>query len=165
MLLADGLTRNELNRNRRKNLGCLKSTSTMLSVRKRIIRRRRLYGSRANKYTPEELLLMKTQDIGYIFQKVQSEKKKTEKLTATLHSLDNWPSSRYVYFAEDRKEAREIQSCPKSGKMPVSEDIPDRIKRKTAGSDRELEGRRKRVNELEKIYMDMAMQKELQKKR
>ncbi|CAN6694516.1 unnamed protein product [Malus baccata var. baccata] len=46
--------------------------------------------------------------------------------------------------------------------MPVSEDIPDRIKRKTAGSYRELEGRRKRVNELEKIYMDMAMQKELQ---
>ncbi|TQD76544.1 hypothetical protein C1H46_037916 [Malus baccata] len=118
--------------------------------------------SRANKYNPEELLRMKTQDIGYIFQKVQSEKKKTEKLTATLHSLDNWPSSRYVYFAEDRKEAREIQSRPKSGKMPVSEDIPDHIKRKTAGSYRELEGRRKRVNELEKIYMDMAMQKELQ---
>ncbi|CAN6560806.1 unnamed protein product [Malus baccata var. baccata] len=133
--------------------------------------------SRANKYTPEELLLMKTQDIGYIFQIVQSEKKKTEKLTVTLHSLDNWPSSRYVYFAEDRKEAREIQSRPKSGKMPVSEDIPDpryccfvclillySMCRKTAGSYRELEGRRKRVNELEKIYMDMAMQKELQKK-
>ncbi|XP_048441670.1 probable U3 small nucleolar RNA-associated protein 11 [Pyrus x bretschneideri] len=81
-----------------------------------------------------------------------------------LHSLDNRPSSRHVYFTEDRKEAREIQSRPKSGKMPVSEDIPDHIKRKTAGSYRELEGRRKRVNELEKIYMDMAMQKELQKR-
>ena len=33
------------------------------------------YRSQANKYTPEELMLMKTQDIGYIFQKVQSEKK------------------------------------------------------------------------------------------
>ncbi|KAB2615746.1 U3 small nucleolar RNA-associated protein 11 [Pyrus ussuriensis x Pyrus communis] len=101
--------------------------------------------SRANKYTPEELLLMKTQDIGYIFQKVQSEKK----VINTRH--------KYV-----EKEAREIQSRPKSGKMPVSEDIPDHIKRKTAGSYRELEGRRKRVNELEKFYMDMAMQKELQ---
>lgn len=31
--------------------------------------------SEANKYTPEELMLMKTQDIGYVLQKVQSEKK------------------------------------------------------------------------------------------
>ncbi|CAN6543521.1 unnamed protein product [Malus baccata var. baccata] len=120
--------------------------------------------SQANKYTPEELMLMKTQDIGYIFQKVQSEKKKIEKLTATLHSLDNRPSSRHVYFVEDREEAREIQSRSRSGKMPVSEDIPDHIKRKTAGSYRELEARSNRVNELEKIYMDMAMQKELKKK-
>ncbi|CAL2278807.1 unnamed protein product [Prunus armeniaca] len=59
--------------------------------------------NQANKYTPEELLLMKTQDIGYIIQKVQSEKKKIEKLTATLHFLDNRPSSRHVYFAEDRE--------------------------------------------------------------
>uniref|UniRef100_A0A2N9EL32 U3 small nucleolar RNA-associated protein 11 n=1 Tax=Fagus sylvatica TaxID=28930 RepID=A0A2N9EL32_FAGSY len=29
----------------------------------------------ANKYTPEELMLMKTQDMGYILQKLQSEKK------------------------------------------------------------------------------------------
>ncbi|XP_050109893.1 probable U3 small nucleolar RNA-associated protein 11 isoform X1 [Malus sylvestris] len=205
MPLADGLTRSELNRNRGKNLGFLKSIRTMLSVRKHITKRRRLYGlclvclftqqilkqkafyrnpdefnfkmiktrtvngvhkleSQANKYTPEELMLMKTQDIGYIFQKVQSEKKKIEKLTATLHSLDNRPSSRHVYFAEDREEAREIQSCSRSGKMPVSEDIPDHIKRKTAGSYRELEARSNRVNELEKIYMDMAMQKELKKK-
>ncbi|PQQ10409.1 putative U3 small nucleolar RNA-associated protein 11 [Prunus yedoensis var. nudiflora] len=120
--------------------------------------------SQANKYTPEELFLMKTQDIGYIIQKVQSEKKKIEKLTATLHSLDNRPSSRHVYFAEDREEAKEIQSCSKSGTMPASEDIPDHIKRKTTASYRELEARRNRVNELEKIYTDMAMQKELQKK-
>ncbi|KAH0986828.1 hypothetical protein GBA52_014005 [Prunus armeniaca] len=79
---------------------------------------------RQNKYTPEELLLMKTQDIGYILQKVQSEKKKIEKLTATLHSLDNRPSSRHVYFAEDREEAKEIHSRSKSGTMPASEDIP-----------------------------------------
>lgn len=31
--------------------------------------------SQANKYTQEELMLMKTQDIGYILQKIQSEKK------------------------------------------------------------------------------------------
>lgn len=119
----------------------------------------------ANKYTPEELLLMKTQDIGYVLQKVQSDKKKIEKLTATLHSLDNRPSSRHVYFAEDREEAKELRSSSsRGGILPPSENIPDRIKRKTAASYRELEARRKRVQDLEKIYMDMAMQKELQKK-
>jgi U3 small nucleolar RNA-associated protein 11 len=34
----------------------------------------------ANKYTPEELMLMKTQDMGYILQKLQSEKKVDEYL-------------------------------------------------------------------------------------
>ncbi|KAH0977705.1 hypothetical protein GBA52_027424 [Prunus armeniaca] len=116
--------------------------------------------NQANKYTPEELLLMKTQDIGYIIQKVQSEKKKIEKLTATLHFLDNRPSSRHVYFAEDRFELHLLFG----GTMPASEDIPDHIKRKTASSYRELEARRNKVNELEKIYTDMAMQKELQKR-
>ena len=37
-----------------------------------------LFRSEANKYTQEELMLMKTQDIGYILQKVQSEKKVCE---------------------------------------------------------------------------------------
>lgn len=36
------------------------------------------------------------------------------------------------------------------------------ICRKTAASYRELEARKNRVQELEKIYMDMSMQKELQ---
>ncbi|XP_050367905.1 probable U3 small nucleolar RNA-associated protein 11 [Argentina anserina] len=119
----------------------------------------------ANKYTPDELLLMKTQDIGYVLQKVQSEKKKIAKMTATLHSLDNRPSSRHVYFAEDREEARELQSRGSRGEiLPGSQNIPVCIKKKTAASYRELEARRARVQNLEKIYMDMAMQKELQKK-
>lgn len=98
-----------------------------------------LYRSQANKYTQEELMLMKTQDIGYILQKLQSERKvpmndfwyikgymifptwlwwwklfatnhrhyfillqKIEKLTAVLHSVDNHPSNRHIYYAEDR---------------------------------------------------------------
>ncbi|KAF5747906.1 U3 small nucleolar RNA-associated protein 11 [Tripterygium wilfordii] len=120
--------------------------------------------SEANKYTHEELMLMKTQDMGYILQKLQSDKKKIERLTAVLHSLDGQPSNRHVYYAEDREEAKEMQSqFPKDGKVTVSEDFPDGIVRKTAASYRELEARKKRVNELEKVYMDMALQKELQK--
>ncbi|KAK9196889.1 hypothetical protein WN943_005022 [Citrus x changshan-huyou] len=119
----------------------------------------------ANKYTQEELMLMKTQDIGYVLQKLQSERNKIEKLTTMLHSLDNNPSSGHVYFAEDREEAKEIKS--QSGRkdaLPDFDDIPDHIKRKTAASYRELEGRKKRVQELEKLYMDMSLHKELQKK-
>ncbi|XP_062169999.1 probable U3 small nucleolar RNA-associated protein 11 [Alnus glutinosa] len=95
--------------------------------------------SEANKYTQEELMLMKTQDMGYILQKLQNEKKgdKIEKLAAVLHSLDNQPSNRRVYYVEERK---------------------------TAASYRELKARRNRVSQLEKLYMDMELQKELQKK-
>ncbi|XP_027346000.1 probable U3 small nucleolar RNA-associated protein 11 [Abrus precatorius] len=121
--------------------------------------------SEANKYNQEELILMKTQDIGYVLQKVQSERKKIERLTATLHSLDNQPSNKRVFFAEDREEAKELQSqYPKSEIPLTSDDIPASIKRKTARSYQQLEARRSRLNQLEKIYMDMAMQKELQKK-
>ncbi|XP_059631927.1 probable U3 small nucleolar RNA-associated protein 11 [Cornus florida] len=122
--------------------------------------------SQANKYTQEELMLMKTQDIGYILQKVQSEKKKIEKLKAMLHSLDNQPSNRHVYYAEDREDAKEIQlrNLEEGGRVPAFENVPSHIKRKTAASYRELEARKSRVNELEKLYMDMALKKELQKK-
>ncbi|KAH1250367.1 putative U3 small nucleolar RNA-associated protein 11 [Glycine max] len=108
--------------------------------------------SEANKYTQQELMLMKTQDMGYILQKIQSERNKIERLTASLHSIDKQPVNKHVLFAEESK-------------IPfTSEDIPAGIKRKTAQSYQELEARRSRLNQLEKIYMDMAMQKELQKK-
>ncbi|XWS65314.1 hypothetical protein CRYUN_Cryun05aG0082600 [Craigia yunnanensis] len=121
--------------------------------------------NQANKYTQEELMLMKTQDIGYVLQKLQSEKKKIEKLTGVLHSVDNHPSNRHIYYAEDRQEARELQSQSSESRVsPPSDDIPDHIKRKTATSYRELEARKSRVNQLEKLCMDMSLKKELQKK-
>ncbi|WOL07130.1 putative U3 small nucleolar RNA-associated protein 11 [Canna indica] len=120
--------------------------------------------SEENKYTPEELMLMKTQDIGYVLQKVQSEKKKIERLSSMLHTLDYQPENKHVYYAEDRDEAKEIHSRSlQKNDSPVVVNAPSRIKRKTAASYRELEARKKRVQELEKIYSDMALQKELQK--
>ncbi|GFP95000.1 probable U3 small nucleolar RNA-associated protein 11 [Phtheirospermum japonicum] len=53
--------------------------------------------------------------------------KKIEKLSGMLHCLDNHSSSKHVYYAEDRK---------------------------MAASYRELETRKNRVQELERIYMD-----------
>ncbi|KAL9440609.1 hypothetical protein AB3S75_019305 [Citrus x aurantiifolia] len=145
--------------------------------------------SQANKYTQEELMLMKTQDIGYILQNLLlycvygaykdclfnyirhiSLKnyflvQKIEKLNTMLHSLDSNLSSRHVYYAEDREEAKEIKYISgRKATLLVFDDIPDHINRKTAASYRELEGRKKRVQELEKLFMDMPLQKELQKK-
>ncbi|KAK7368747.1 hypothetical protein VNO80_10777 [Phaseolus coccineus] len=120
--------------------------------------------SEANKYTQEELMLMKTQDMGYILQKVQSERKKIERLTASLHSIDNQPANKHVFFAEDREEAKELQSQYSKSEIPrTTDNIPAVIKRKTARSYKELEARKNRLSQLEKIYMDMAMKKELQK--
>ncbi|KAJ8484598.1 hypothetical protein OPV22_017083 [Ensete ventricosum] len=118
--------------------------------------------SEANKYTPEELMLMKTQDVGYVLQKVQSEKKKIERLNSAFHTLDHQPENKNV------EEAKEIQSRQfekrdslASVKVPVVEAIyPDEV---LAASYRELEARQKRVQDLEKLYSDMALPKELQK--
>ncbi|XP_065867710.1 probable U3 small nucleolar RNA-associated protein 11 [Euphorbia lathyris] len=121
--------------------------------------------SQANKYTQEELMLMKTQDIGYVLQKLQSEKKKIEKLSATLHSLGSQPSNKHIYYADDREEAKELRSRSADTNVgSASEDVPDDINRKIAKSYRELEARKNRANQLEKVYMDMALKKELQKK-
>ncbi|XP_014491118.1 probable U3 small nucleolar RNA-associated protein 11 [Vigna radiata var. radiata] len=120
--------------------------------------------SEANKYTQEELMLMKTQDMAYILQKVQSERKKIERLTASLHSIDNPPANKHVFFAEDREEAKELQSRYSKSEIPLTIDnILTGIKRKTDRSYKELEARKDRLSQLEKIYMDMAMKKELQK--
>ncbi|KAG6486706.1 probable U3 small nucleolar RNA-associated protein 11 [Zingiber officinale] len=120
--------------------------------------------SEANKYTPEQLMLMKTQDIGYVLQKIQSEKKKIERLSSALHTLDHQPGNKHVYYAADREEAEEIQSrAPQMSNSVASLKIPKGIVKKTAASYKELEARKTRVQELEKIYSDMALQKELQK--
>ncbi|KAL6853799.1 hypothetical protein ACP4OV_019828 [Aristida adscensionis] len=117
-----------------------------------------------NKYSEEELLLLKNKDMGYILQRIQTEKKKIEKLCSTLHELDNKRPNKHVYFAEDREEAKEIQSSiEQSSKSPGFDNIPSRIKKKTASSYRELEERKQRLQKLEKLYADMALQKELKK--
>ncbi|PPR89583.1 hypothetical protein GOBAR_AA31099 [Gossypium barbadense] len=62
----------------------------------------------------------------------------------------------------DREEARELQSQASESRVTLpSGDIPDLIK-KTAASYRELEARKSRVNQLEKLYMEMSLNKELQ---
>lgn len=121
--------------------------------------------SRANKYSAEELMIMKTQDIGYVFQKLQSEKKKIERLNSTLHLMDSQTPNRHVYFAENSEEVKEIQAkSSQTEKLHFFKNVPSRIKRQTIAAYNELEGRKARVQQLEKIHSEMTMQKELQKK-
>nr|ACG28289.1 hypothetical protein [Zea mays] len=47
--------------------------------------------------------------------------------------------------------------------MPDLDNIPSRIKKEIASSYRELEERKQRLQKLEKLYADMALQKELKK--
>ncbi|GAB2282929.1 U3 small nucleolar RNA-associated protein 11 [Dionaea muscipula] len=122
-------------------------------------------GIEANKYSPEELMLMKTQDKGYLMQKIQSEKKKIERLEASLHSVNGQSSRGHVYYAEDAEEAKEIQiRSLENGEFPTHEAVPERIRRQVAKSYKELEARKKRVNDMERIHRDMAMKMELRKK-
>ncbi|XP_010425534.1 PREDICTED: probable U3 small nucleolar RNA-associated protein 11 [Camelina sativa] len=117
-----------------------------------------------NKYCAEELMIMKTQDIGYVFQKWQSEKNKIDKLTSSLQCTEGQSSRRHVYYAEDREEARELESESRSRSDISARGIPRDIQKKMDRSYRDLEARRSRANNLEKLYADMSMQKELQKK-
>ncbi|KAH0461638.1 hypothetical protein IEQ34_009213 [Dendrobium chrysotoxum] len=120
--------------------------------------------SQANKYSHDELMLMKTQDIAYVIQKLQSEKKKIERLRGALHALDNKPLNKHVYYAEDREEAKEIRSRSLNiNASPAQHNLPRNIRKKTTSSYRELEERTKRVEQLDKLYSEMALQKELQK--
>ena len=81
-----------------------------------------------------------------------------------MHSIDNQAANKHVFFAEDREEAKELQSRYSKSEIPVTNDnISGIIKRKTSRSYKELEARKNRLSQLEKIYMDMAMKKELQK--
>lgn len=118
-----------------------------------------------NEYTPDETMLINTQDSNYVLHKIQTEKKEIEKLSSTLHFLDKKPCNKHKYFADDREEAKEIQLRLSQMKKssPVVE-VPGKIKRKIASSYKQLEAHKVRLAELENVYNEMNLQKELQKK-
>ncbi|KAI3961682.1 hypothetical protein MKW92_031944, partial [Papaver armeniacum] len=72
------------------------------------------------KFTQDQLMLVKTQDMGYIKQKWQSEEKKIERLSSMLHSLGDRTLNKHVYFAEDRT----IMLFARRGKVPFKDYRP-----------------------------------------
>lgn len=119
--------------------------------------------SGAKQYSHEEMLLMKTQDIRYVLQKAQSEKKKVERLQSALHSIGCPPSNRHTYFAEDREEAKELEPSVLAAeeKAIIPAQLPKRIKKKMAAAYKELEERKKRADEMQNIVTEMSLRKEL----
>lgn len=118
----------------------------------------------AKQYSHEEMLLMKTQDIGYVLSKAQSEQKKVERLQAVLHSLDRPPVNNHKYFAENREAVKEL------GPRVVSElrqdqssgaKLPKRIRKLRDGAYKELRERTERAAKLRSMVTVMGMQKEL----
>lgn len=61
----------------------------------------------ANRYTQEQIKLMKTQDVGYLTLKSQAEKTKVERLRQNLHLLGSAapPERRHIVFVENDQEA------------------------------------------------------------
>ncbi|KAI3952065.1 hypothetical protein MKW92_052737 [Papaver armeniacum] len=72
------------------------------------------------KFTQDQLMLMKTQDMGYIKQKWQSEEKKIKRLSSMLHSLGDRTPNKHVYFAEDSyKPIQNVAQVPSRGQVSL----------------------------------------------
>lgn len=59
----------------------------------------------ANKYSQEELLLMKTQDVKYVDTKARSEAAKVERLKSSLHFIGLPPQNKHTVFVDSATEA------------------------------------------------------------
>ncbi|PRW61182.1 U3 small nucleolar RNA-associated 11 [Chlorella sorokiniana] len=60
----------------------------------------------ANKYSQEELRLMKTQDVGYLTLKSQAEAKKVERLQQSLHLIGAPAANRHIVFVDGEEAAQ-----------------------------------------------------------
>eukprot|EP00271_Cylindrocystis_brebissonii_P009303 TRINITY_DN24038_c0_g1_i1.p1 TRINITY_DN24038_c0_g1~~TRINITY_DN24038_c0_g1_i1.p1 ORF type:complete len:258 (-),score=57.16 TRINITY_DN24038_c0_g1_i1:187-960(-) len=141
-----------------------------------------------SKYTHDELVLMKTQDIRYVINKAQSEAKKVERLQASLHSIGETSENVHVRFTtreeadeeatglgEEDEDEHVAMMDDKSGEPArrgsrkrkldeVKEDVPElpkSIERRRKSAYRELEERKERAHKLAKIAQKMALEKEL----
>lgn len=109
----------------------------------------------AKRYTEEELQLMKTQDIGYLMNKAQSERKKVERLKG-LHLPDLGKSNKHVFFAEDVEEAKALR--PLVVNRPAEPLETPRVRKKMK---REMEERSDRAEKLRAMAVTMTLQKQL----
>mmetsp|Transcript_36387 Transcript_36387/g.91427 ORF Transcript_36387/g.91427 Transcript_36387/m.91427 type:complete len:258 (+) Transcript_36387:122-895(+) len=63
----------------------------------------------SNKYTQEQLQLMRTQDIGYINTKAQTDAKKVDRMKASLHFIGAAPRNKHTVFVDSTQEAQRFR--------------------------------------------------------
>lgn len=140
----------------------------------------------ANKYSQDELRLMKTQDVNYLTLKAQAESKKVERMQQSLHLIGAPTSNQHVVFVDDEEEAqlfdpaRHFDTAPElldrsynrprlaqlanaqavSGGAAAATAVA-RLEKKRAGSYRELLQRQQRQQKLGSLAQQMAYDKQL----
>lgn len=73
-------------------------------VRSRMIDGEHVNTPKEEECTPEQLLLMQTQDLKYISHKRLVESKKIDKLQAQLHLIDVEKKNNHVFFVDTKEE-------------------------------------------------------------
>ncbi|GBG78452.1 hypothetical protein CBR_g26482 [Chara braunii] len=118
------------------------------------------------RYTPEELRLMKMQDINYIRMKAQVERRKVEKIQPSLQSIDETKRNKHVLFAEDvedlrLKAAMVAEKKEGGGGGEGKEGLRRHLNKARKAAYRELMERKERAQKLRMMLQKMAMEKEL----
>lgn len=116
-----------------------------------------------NKYTEEQLRVMKTQDIKYVLSKAQAELKRVERLQAALHSIGEERPNTHVVFAEDSDDAEDKGPAltEREAQDPAAAPLPKSIQRRRAVAYRELAERKARAEAMQRMVREMALKKEL----
>mmetsp|Transcript_3181 Transcript_3181/g.7846 ORF Transcript_3181/g.7846 Transcript_3181/m.7846 type:complete len:248 (-) Transcript_3181:1141-1884(-) len=132
-----------------------------------------------NKYTQEQLLLMKTQDKKYIEMKAQMENKKVEKLKSGLHFLGAPAANKHTVFVDTEQERQAFKpeeyfdtsaefldrSFHRPRREQLEQDAPaalaNRKKKKKMPAYKELAQRSLRVKEMEKLSQRMDVEKQV----
>mmetsp|Transcript_37769 Transcript_37769/g.70901 ORF Transcript_37769/g.70901 Transcript_37769/m.70901 type:complete len:235 (+) Transcript_37769:116-820(+) len=120
--------------------------------------------SDGNKYTTEELSLMKTQDMTYVQHKAQGEIRKAERLQSSLHGIGDKPVNKKIIFVDNGEDAQSFNASERcavatedNGGPAISKDVL-RAREKSYG---ELKARSARAEKMIKIAQGMALQQQL----
>ena len=126
--------------------------------------------------TPEQIKLLQTRDLTYVVHKRTIEKRKIERLQATLHMLDQpgdtGPKNKHTFFVDSKKEKREFDLAQRLGTHP---DLVGRTYNRprladlekgavSGGGGPDNKGLKEVLKAREKAYKELAMRIERERK-